>query len=175
MQHDIRPGWLLRQARELAVKPGPGRPRTADLRRAVSAAYYAVFHSLSRRISESATPEDAGKLVRYELCRVWQHGELNQVCGWVAGFTKPANKWLRGLVSVAQTSQSLVLVATRFQNLMADRHAADYDHMAEFVRDESVAFVTMAEDTVNLIGDIPGTDPGWQAFVNLVLLRAKVA
>ena len=43
----IRPDGLLEHAAQLAA--GPGRPREADLRRGISAAYYAVFHDLTGR------------------------------------------------------------------------------------------------------------------------------
>ena len=44
----IQPDGLLDHARALA-ESGPGRPPDADLRRGVSAAYYAVFHDLTDR------------------------------------------------------------------------------------------------------------------------------
>jgi len=44
----IQPDGLLDHARALAGS-GPGRPPDADLRRGVSAAYYAVFHDLTDR------------------------------------------------------------------------------------------------------------------------------
>lgn len=175
MASDIRPGWLLRQARELAAKPGRGRPRSADLRRAVSAAYYAVFHSLSRYVSQSITPDVAGPQVWSDLCRVWQHGDFHHVCGWISGLKKPGNKWLHGLVVLAQGSPELVRVAENFQALMAERHKADYDHQAEFRRRTVLGIADTADRTLADLNRIPWEDPCWQAFVNLVLLRAKVA
>lgn len=44
----ISPDGLLDHARRLAGE-GKGRPPDADLRRGVSAAYYAVFHDLTDR------------------------------------------------------------------------------------------------------------------------------
>jgi hypothetical protein len=41
----IDPDHLLKQAQRLARPPRPGAPRQADLRRAVSSAYYAIFHA----------------------------------------------------------------------------------------------------------------------------------
>jgi hypothetical protein len=44
MQRPIKPEWLLRQADDLAGRvAGVGQPRNADLRRATSAAYYALY------------------------------------------------------------------------------------------------------------------------------------
>ncbi|HVY50205.1 MAG TPA: hypothetical protein VHA07_01450 [Devosia sp.] len=43
----MKPGDLIAQARRLA-NASPKRPRDADLRRAVSAAYYALFQAIAK-------------------------------------------------------------------------------------------------------------------------------
>jgi len=43
----LNPRDLLRIARQLARWPNRGRPREANLSRAVSATYYALFHALA--------------------------------------------------------------------------------------------------------------------------------
>jgi hypothetical protein len=50
----IHPGELLDLADRLAGRgSGPGRPRMIELRRAVSSAYYALFHELAWRGTEA--------------------------------------------------------------------------------------------------------------------------
>lgn len=69
----IRPDGLLEHAAQLAA--GPGRPREADLRRGISAAYYAVFHDLTGRAARHL----AGSFPREtqnEIRRAWSHGEI---------------------------------------------------------------------------------------------------
>ena len=43
----LNPDHLLDQAERLTTAPGSGPPRQADLRRAISTAYYAVFHAIA--------------------------------------------------------------------------------------------------------------------------------
>ena len=53
----MNPQDLLRIAEELArgaIGGGRGRPRQAELRRAISAAYYALFHTLALMRCEHA-------------------------------------------------------------------------------------------------------------------------
>lgn len=53
---------LIRIAEQLAsgaIGSGRGRPRQAELRRAVSAAYYAMFHALARCCAEYARGSNA--------------------------------------------------------------------------------------------------------------------
>ena len=70
------PMQLLAQARHLATKES-NRPQQVSLRRAVSNAYYALFHFLideSCRIWIGSGP--AGTLFRTTLARAFEHGQM---------------------------------------------------------------------------------------------------
>lgn len=69
------PDDLLEQARHLATRERK-RPKQASLRRAVSAAYYSLFHLLSGASSEliAADPKIAAA-----LNRTLNHGEMQRV------------------------------------------------------------------------------------------------
>lgn len=55
---------------------GRGRPPIMDLRRGVSAAYYALFHELSRQAAEHALPRaDAAQISA--LRRSYSHGSMS--------------------------------------------------------------------------------------------------
>lgn len=57
MQRSITPEWLIRQAKQLGgATAGVGQPRNADLRRAVSDPYYALFHFIVLACVESLMP-----------------------------------------------------------------------------------------------------------------------
>lgn len=43
----MKPDDFIRTARSLVTQQGAGRPRETDLRRAVSTAYYALFHCVA--------------------------------------------------------------------------------------------------------------------------------
>jgi hypothetical protein len=74
------PADLLTQARSLATSD-PKKPKQANLRRAVSSAYYALFHFLSEEAARSfvgAGPQDR---VRRDLARrAVAHTRLKDVC-----------------------------------------------------------------------------------------------
>lgn len=82
----INPDGLLTHARRLAGQ-GRGRPPEADLRRGVSAAYYAVFHDLTDRAARhliGSSPDSA----RNRLRRSWSHGEFAAAAELVVGRAK---------------------------------------------------------------------------------------
>ena len=58
MPDPIRPQALLEQARVLAgFGAGRGRPRTINHRRAVSAAYYGLYHSIIGHVVQHVLPD----------------------------------------------------------------------------------------------------------------------
>src|SRR5689334_5589494 len=69
------PNDLLEQARHLANRE-PKRPRQASLRRAVSTAYYALFHLLGIELARNW--KRAGD--RSTLARMLEHGTMAKVC-----------------------------------------------------------------------------------------------
>src|SRR5215207_1010131 len=89
MQREIEPRWLLRQAGELARTPrGAGQPRNADLRRAVSAAYYAVFHAITRYAVRHLLPS-ASRTDQLRLARSFDHGSIAEICRWPTRASAP--------------------------------------------------------------------------------------
>jgi len=137
----IQPDGLLDHARALTGS-GPGRPPDADLRRGVSAAYYAVFHDLTDRAARhliGSAPEPA----RNQIRRTWSHGELSDVAHIVvdraptlaADPAAPLSKEASTggpLVDLAAGDPDLVEALRLFGELQAARHRADYDHDARF-------------------------------------------
>ena len=109
---------LLRQALDLAGKNSES-PTQADLRRSVSAAYYALFHLL---ISETVANWSLDSS-RDGLARMFEHRVM----------VKASDK-LRNRVAFPFTGedpeavQKLLQVATAFRRLQDNRHIADYDN-----------------------------------------------
>ena len=62
---------LLEQADQLAAKP-----LRANLRRAVSTAYYALFHFLIRKATRSLCPEPADRSRRQLMARAFSHDSM---------------------------------------------------------------------------------------------------
>ncbi|WP_309722581.1 hypothetical protein [Armatimonas sp.] len=78
---------LLEQAEHLA-KRERGRPKQASLRRAVSTAYYALFHLLLEDAALQAVP---GSLASWRPIagRAINHGDVRKVAAWFASGALP--------------------------------------------------------------------------------------
>src|SRR5437667_2139211 len=70
------PDHLLEQA-QLLTNLNQRRPRQASLRRAVSTAYYALFHLLISDACRSVVPGPASVLLRNQIARAFTHREMH--------------------------------------------------------------------------------------------------
>ncbi|MBK7760929.1 MAG: hypothetical protein IPI35_31860 [Deltaproteobacteria bacterium] len=87
---------LLAQASRLA-RSEPRRPKQASLRRAVSTAYYALFHLLISEGSTVMSPMSDAKL-RVIVARAFQHGAMKAVASDSQGkFSKELTPTLASL------------------------------------------------------------------------------
>ena len=134
---------LLEQAHQLATRERR-RPRQGSLRRAVSAAYYALFHFLidcSTRDLVGTTSRRAG--LRSLLARAYQHGVMFLAAKNFGRGSLPLA--LSRPLGGAAVSLELSKVAESFTLLQDARHRADYDLAASFRRQDVVALVRRAE------------------------------
>jgi len=122
---------LLEDARYLAQK-GIAESRASCMRRAISTAYYAVFHLLVEDfVGNWPFPDQRGR-----LARMFDHRKMRD-----AAFT-PEDK-----NNPTRAETDLVDVKTAFRQLQADRHRADYDLSWNIVGTDVENAVTLAEDT----------------------------
>lgn len=174
MQRVIRPAWLLRQADELGYRQaGPGQPRNSNLRRAVSAAYYALFHAMGWAIANQLLP--AGSLTEQAgLTRSVDHGALRNVCGWIAkGETPPQH--VADLVYAVRADTVMVDVAEAFLELREKRHAADYDHLADFSKEAVLNLVDSARGAVTALERAQAAESATLArFLVLASLKTSI-
>jgi hypothetical protein len=138
---------LLNQADRLAGKGAPpGAPRSVDLRRAISTAYYALFHELVIEATNELVDKNAVKDGGSSLATRWfEHKDIRELADAVAG--RGAKH--RNVVEVlGRPDPHLVRVAESFVSLQTARHRADYDY--NFTVDRSLAFqyVDLARDAV---------------------------
>lgn len=125
---------LLAQA-ELLVAKEPRRPKQASLRRAVSTAYYALFHLLTSSsvaflVSGSAPGRED---LRRALRRSYAHATMKAVSNAFASGAPPAI-WQPASGAI---SRELRQVAEAFVELQEARHEADYDHGRAWTRQEA--------------------------------------
>jgi hypothetical protein len=132
---------LLKQARHLANRE-PRRPRQASLRRAISAAYYALFHLLIR---EATTRLVAIPNLRQRFARGFAHTDMKEAS---KAFSNPAPQpnqldILTGGVPIPHEVQR---VASAFLELQEQRYEADYNVSATFTRSETNQLVARVEE-----------------------------
>jgi hypothetical protein len=125
---------LLEQAQHLALRE-PNKPRQASLRRAVSAAYYSLFHFLLHEATQLLFPARPAAL-RGRASRAFTHSEAKNVCEIFAR-EKGGIKEL----TTDPLEQQLTEIAGSFVELQEARHRADYDLMHTFDRIQVIGYV----------------------------------
>jgi hypothetical protein len=136
------PHDLLEQARILAQPgTGRGRPRQASLRRAVSTAYYAVFHLLSADATAQASPAGPAGL-RERVQRSLQHATMKAAAN---AFQSNAVPRRIGALMAGPVPVTLVSVARGFVHLQEERHNADYDLADQFDRNRVQGLIRETE------------------------------
>lgn len=136
------PEHLLEQARHLGSRERT-RPRQASLRRAVSTAYYALFHLLIREAVRQIGPNLSDDHFN-RIYRWFDHGTMYQV----------AKEFRQKVVRIRNSKEVLIqsnigaiqFVAELFVDLQEMRHAADYDPGAVFQRAEVLQKIGWIED-----------------------------
>ncbi|MFH1469627.1 MAG: hypothetical protein ABIO70_34900 [Pseudomonadota bacterium] len=160
---------LLDQAGHL-VKREPKRPKQASLRRAVSAAYYAVFHMLIDAASRFVVRGSNRPELRRAVTRAFDHGEMKSAANSFKGGTLPSV--LQGAVP-GPIPLELRRLCVTFIDLQQTRHEADYDLTRVFGRREAQDLVTKAEQAFQDWSKVAGTHAA-DAFLVALLLRKKL-
>jgi hypothetical protein len=111
------PEQLLRHALHLTLQSDEELVE-AHLRRTVSAAYYAVFHSLTLSAAENWKHERQ----RHRFARLFDHKRMKDASFRVMNSTVPSDQ------IEAEVVTKLKLVANAFIKLQQARHIADYDN-----------------------------------------------
>lgn len=169
-QSTLQPHLLLSHADQLVARlSDTGRPKTVHPRRAVSAAYYAVFHYTTIWVAYTAVPDHSPDTVG-KLCRTFDHGDIEKVADWITGV--PA-RFAHGLAATAARSDQLTLFARHFARLKAERTLADYSHAHVVDRRAALTMIGRAREAVDALDSLDVDDMSWQAFVSLVLLPAQ--
>ena len=139
----LNPDHLLDQADRLIAPPGGGAPRQADLRRAISNAYYALFHAIATEAADDFAGRTQRQGSRYALVyRSIAHGSLRRLCEDVAK-TKPPTKY-DAYVPKTGFGADLIAVAAAVIDLQENRHQADYDPLFRVRMSDAVSAVATA-------------------------------
>jgi uncharacterized protein (UPF0332 family) len=130
-------GDLLEQAEHL-VRRERRRPRQASLRRAISSAYYALFHLL---IHEATLRVIRNPALRHKFSRAFEHADMKSASGAFANAQPARLATLTGGLPIPPQLQTL---ATAFVELQQARHEADYNVAARFTRVEAEDLIGLA-------------------------------
>jgi uncharacterized protein (UPF0332 family) len=142
---------LLAQARHLCQKE-PRRPKQASLRRAVSTAYYGLFHGLVSAAVASFLSH-RHRALRPALMRVFEHRKMAEACQRLLRLkAQPAA--MAPLLGGAALPQDLERAAETLVELQQARHEADYDLVRRFARTEAQALVDLADAAVRALGRV---------------------
>ena len=136
---------LLRTANLLADYGDPGDPygdpSEANLRRAVSTAYYAAFHALSQSCADCLAGPDPAPSAREHWVNAYRALDHQQVR------KKFSNQ--RGMATFSGQIRGFAL---KFVELQDQRHSADYDPDASFNPQEVQQLVKDTQDAVAVFG-----------------------
>jgi uncharacterized protein (UPF0332 family) len=131
---------LLEQALHLA-KREKKKPRQASLRRAVSTAYYALFHLLIHEATVNWRRVDQRAL----LARFFEHGKMKGASKKQTDDLKAFFKTNPPAGHELYIAKHLHRVAETFFEAQQQRHTADYDSAAIWSRREVVSLIERVE------------------------------
>ena len=148
---------LLTTARKLA-RANPRKPSQADLKRAISTAYYAVFHVLAKQCADAFAGTGPGRSDKAwnQVDRALEHGFAKNACKQASNLGFPPG---------------IVTFATAFVALQEERHRADYDPESRYSRAQALDFVQQAEQAIQALKGAP--TPDRRALAVLVMLKQR--
>jgi hypothetical protein len=156
----VDPADLLSGARYLIERGGAARPRQADLKRAVSSTYYALFHALARTCADmviGARRSDRINSAWRQVYRSLEHGLAASQC---------ANK-----TALVQFPQEIQDVAYLFLIMQKKRHEADYDPSFRTFKPEVLLDLAAVQSVIDLFMKSQAKDR--RAFAALLLFRPR--
>lgn len=168
----ISPEHLLDQAGELTLQTVRGAPRQTDLRRAVSSAYYAVFHSLLAAVADEFVGATiaARRSPRYRLVyRSLAHERAKRVCQEVVKET-PRREFQPYLPS-AGFGQEVVGFCVALVMLQEARHAADYDPHHRLTLSNALRLIQTARAAIERLANAEPADK--QLLLTLMLCEPR--
>lgn len=158
---------LLAQAEHLAGKE-PRRPKQASLRRAVSAAYYALFHFLVDAACRNIVGTGHQRRhLRHVIARAFSHSTMKNASKSFAGGTLPAG--LSTTLLSSTISSGLRDVAEAFVTLQEERHRADYVLAKPFSKSEVTDLIHTARNAIELWQTVKNDDTARLYLLSLLV------
>ena len=146
------------------ANPAPTDPEQVWLRRAVSTAYYALFHLL---VGEAVQGWSGSPGARLGLERAFQHTNMKEVSRSVK-----QGSWRGWSAPPPPLSAELCAVATAFLDLQDAGHQADYDNAKTWTVREAREKIAVAQSAFQNWGKIR-TDPAANEYLLSLLIGRK--
>lgn len=141
------PDHLFEQAVKLSLPSLAGRPRQADLRRAISAAYYGVFHFCLAAAANLFVGVTQRSSTRYAVVyRSIDHKDLRDLCA-EAKKQRPSGKYEPYLTS-GGFGLDMQAFAAAVIELQGKRHLADYNPGPKFSTSDARLAIETARTAV---------------------------
>ena len=156
----MEPADFIATARDLAQANTRGRPRETNLRRAVSTAYYALFHGLAACCADmlvGGPGANRSQPAWRQTYRALQHRTARQRC-----------ERQRIIEKFPGEIQDF---AIQFVTMQKERHLADYDPDSDFSKNEVLQTIAEAEFYLTRFNEAPAKDR--RAFAIYVLLSMR--
>ena len=138
------------------------RPKQANLRRALSTTYYAVFHFLvdeACRVQFGA--QHADKAYRHALGRAFAHTVMKEACRRFGAGTLKYSV-IRGLPRDANGNYPIPTeiqdIAILFTDLQENRYLADYDFSKQFQKSEVLKLIEEARARIEDFQGMPASN-----------------
>ena len=148
---------LLEQASHLMQRDA-SRPSQANLRRAVSTAYYAVFHFIAEETGHTFIGGASIKRpLRAAVARGIDHGALRGLCMQISSKSAPGNLSAPLRNCLRSIGPVLPWIASQIVVLQDLRHRADYDRLVGISKLEAQRAVKSARETIRAWSSIEGT------------------
>jgi uncharacterized protein (UPF0332 family) len=165
----LNPDHLFEQASKL-ISAQAGRPRQADIRRAISAAYYAIFHATITRAVDQFVGVTNRDRSRYGLVyRSVSHAWLRDLCKEAQKAT-PSNRF-RPYAPSTGFGSNIAAFAAAVIELQEKRHSADYDVMIRVNRSDAALAIATARAALKRFSKASGARR--LAFLSLLLFPPR--
>jgi len=165
----LNPDHLFEQAEKL-IASQTGRPRQVDVRRAISAAYYAIFHAIITAATDQFVGVTNRDESRYGLVyRSVDHGWLRKLCEEVQKPTL-SSKFKR-YAPTTGFGANIVAFAAATEDLQEKRHSADYDVTIRMNRSDAALAIDTARAALSRFSG--ASEPERLVFLSLLLFPPR--
>ena len=166
----LNPDHLFEQVEKLVAPPAAGPPRQVDLRRAISAAYYGLFHFCLTAAADEFVGANQRATSRYALVyRSIDHWTLKELCSEVRKQSPSAKR--APFFPSGGFGANVQAFAEAAIELQEKRNRADYDPLPRFRTSDAKLARSTARVAVHRFQG--ASDDHRKAFLTILICRPR--